>query len=212
MLTHEAIWRAIDQLARHNSLSASGLAKRAGLDPTTFNPSKRTTSDGRKRWPSTESISKILDATGASLGSFVALATGEDPPPSDGASRIPILGYAQAGAEGFFDDAGFPVGTGWDEIVFPEVGDGAVYALEVSGDSMEPVYRDGDLIIVSPSASLRRGDRVVVRTEGGEVMAKELARMSATKVELSSLNTNHPQRSLPRTEISWMARILWASQ
>jgi phage repressor protein C with HTH and peptisase S24 domain len=73
--------------------------------------------------------------------------------------RVPVIGYAQAGSDGFFDDAGYPAGNGWDELEFPHVTDDRAYALEVSGDSMEPVYRDGDIIIVSPAAaaSMRPG-------------------------------------------------------
>ena len=210
MLKHGEIWQAIDRLAAQHELSPSGLARRAGLDPTTFNPSKRKTAQGKQRWPSTESIAKILTATGTSMGEFVRL-LGE--PAVDGVrQRIPVIGYAQAGDSGFFDDAGYPVGSGWDEVVFPDVGDPHAYALEISGDSMEPVYRDGDLIVVSPAANLRRGDRVVVRTNGGEVMCKELARMSANRIELKSVNTDHPDRSLQREEVAWMARVLWTSQ
>ena len=51
-------------------------AKAAGLDPTTFNKSKRITVEGRPRWPSTESISKALTATGTTLQNFVALVEG----------------------------------------------------------------------------------------------------------------------------------------
>ena len=202
------MWHAIDLLAKRYGLSASGLARRAGLDPTTFNPSKRTTPQGKLRWPSTESLSKILSATGSNMAEFVSLLA----EPGEAAPRIPILGYAQAGAEGYFDDAGYPAGTGWDEVLFPEVGDPRAYALEISGDSMEPVYRDGDRIIVSPAASIRRGDRVVVRTAGGEVMAKELARLSANRIELRSFNPDHPTRTLKKGEVTWMARIIWASQ
>ena len=56
MLTHDQVWTALDRLADRAGMSASGLAKKAGLDPTTFNKSKRVTADGRERWPSTESI------------------------------------------------------------------------------------------------------------------------------------------------------------
>jgi phage repressor protein C with HTH and peptisase S24 domain len=211
MLKHADIWRAIDRLAAENGLSASGLARRAGLDPTTFNKSKRMTGDGKLRWPSTESVAKILDATGASLPEFVALVG--DPPAGPGSlQRIPVIGYAQAGNAGFFDDAGYPTGTGWDELLFPSLGDPHAYALEVSGDSMDPVYRDGDTIILSPATQIRRGDRVVVRTKGGEVMAKQLARETATRVELMSINRAHPDRSILRTDLAWMARIIWASQ
>jgi phage repressor protein C with HTH and peptisase S24 domain len=210
MLKHADIWRAIDRLAAENGLSASGLARRAGLDPTTFNKSKRMTADGKLRWPSTESVAKVLDATGASLSEFVSL-IGEAVAPGS-FQRIPVIGYAQAGNAGFFDDAGYPAGSGWDELLFPSLGDPHAYALEVSGDSMDPVYRDGDTIIVSPVAQIRRGDRVVVRTKDGEVMAKQLARDTATRVELISINRAHPDRSIPRADLAWMSRIIWASQ
>jgi len=210
MLKHADIWRAIDRLAAAKGLSASGLAKSAGLDPTTFNRSKRSNDDGKLRWPSTESVAKVLEATGTSLGEFVSL-VGETG--SRGAvQRVPVIGYAQAGDSGYFDDAGYPAGSGWDELVFPNVGDPHAYALEVTGDSMEPVYRDGDRIIVSPDASVRRGDRVVVKTRAGEVLAKQLIRETATRIELKSINTAHPDRTIPRDDVAWIARIIWASQ
>src|SRR5690606_30320258 len=142
MLRHPDIWKAIDRLAAKHGLSASGLARRSGLDPTTFNKSKRVGPDGRLRWPSTESISKILDATGEPMGGFLAL-IGERARRGL-ARKVPLLGYAQAGAEGYFDDDGYPTGRGWDEIEFPAIGDPNAYALKVTGDSMEPVYRKGD--------------------------------------------------------------------
>jgi len=210
MLKHADIWQAIDRLAAQNGLSASGLARRAGLDPTTFNKSKRTTNEGKLRWPSTESISKVLDATSSSFGEFVSL-TGEVPGRGT-VQRVPVIGYAQAGSAGYFDDAGYPAGSGWDELLFPQIGDPHAYALEISGDSMEPVYRDGDIIIVSPTVNLRRGDRVVVKTTGGEVMAKQLLRSTANRIELQSINPAHPGRTLSPAEVTWMARIVWASQ
>ncbi|MDJ1157999.1 helix-turn-helix transcriptional regulator [Chelatococcus sp. SYSU_G07232] len=209
MLSHEQIWNAIDALAARYDLSPSGLARKAGLDPTTFNRSKRAGADGRLRWPSTESIAKVLDATGASLDEFMSLITRNERPAS---RSIPLIGFAQAGNGGFFDDGGFPVGTGWDEVAFPDLGDDRVYALEISGDSMQPLYRDGDIIIVSPTATIRRGDRVVVKTTDGEVMAKELKRRTAKSVELRSLNPDHGDRVLPASDIAWMARVMWASQ
>jgi phage repressor protein C with HTH and peptisase S24 domain len=216
-MKHEDIWRALDTLAAEYGLSASGLAKRSGLDPTTFNPSKRRMPDGRARWPSTESIAKVLDATGASLEAFTTLVSGAraisaGQSARSMARRVPLIGLAQAGSEGFFDDAGYPVGGGWDEVSLPEIADQNAYALEISGDSMEPVYRDGDMVIVSPAAPIRRGDRVVARTVAGEVMAKQLGRRSARRVELKSLNPAHPDRNFDLSEVAWIHRIVWASQ
>jgi phage repressor protein C with HTH and peptisase S24 domain len=210
MLTHAQVWSAIDRLAARAGLSASGLARRAGLDPTTFNKSKRITAEGRARWPSTESIAKALSATGTPIEIFIALiqANGGGKP----GRGVPLLGFAEAGAGGYFDDGGFPAGAGWDEIAFPAVNDEHAYALEVSGQSMEPAYRDGDVIIVSPAAPIRRGDRVVVKTKAGEVMAKELKRSTAKSIELKSLNAEHADRTLAAADVLWIARILWASQ
>lgn len=208
MLTHDKIWTALDRLAARAGLSPSGLARRAGLDPTTFNKSKRIAGDGRERWPSTESIAKALAATGTAVDVFVRLI--EEAPRQ--AQTVPLLGFAEAGAGGYFDDGGFPVGGGWDEVGLPTVADDHAYALEVSGDSMKPAYRDGDVIVVSPSAPIRRGDRVVVKTRDGEVMAKELRRRTAKAVELRSLNPAYADRTLAVGEIEWIARILWASQ
>jgi phage repressor protein C with HTH and peptisase S24 domain len=211
MLTHTQIWQALDALAARHGLSPSGLAKVAGLDPTTFNRSKREAPNGKLRWPSTESIAKVLQATGAGLDDFVALMM-EGEPSHSGLRIIPLIGLAQAGSEGFFDDAGFPAGSGWEEIAFPELGDPNSYALEITGDSMLPVYRDGDRIIVSPAASVRRGDRVVVKTLSGEVMAKQLARRTVRRIELQSLNPDFPERRIDIQEVSFVHRIIWASQ
>src|SRR5204863_179028 len=142
-----------------SKLSASGLAKAAGLDPTTFNKSKRITPQGRPRWPSTESISKSLQATGVTIDTFVSLITDRA---GTSTQAIPLIGLAEAAAGSCFTDIGFPSARGWDEFAFPAVNDEHVYALEVSGNAMEPAYRDGTVIVVSPAAAIRRGDRVVL--------------------------------------------------
>lgn len=210
VLSHAQIWAALDALGERYGLTPSGLARKAGLDPTTFNRSKRETATGRQRWPSTESIAKVLQATGAGLDEFMALVSA-----NSGVARRhtrPLIGLAQAGTGGYFDDAGFATGAGWDEIDVLADADEHSYALEIAGDSMSPLYRDGDIVIVSPAAPVRRGDRVVVKTAAGEIMAKELKRMTARTVELRSLNPAYPDRVIPREDVSWIARILWASQ
>src|ERR1700738_467796 len=199
MLTHGQIWTALDRLAERSGLSPSGLAKRAGLDPTTFNKSKRITADGRERWPSTESVSKALAATNSSIDTFVQL-IGDS---ARTVQSVPLLGFAQAGAGGYFDDGGFPAGKGWDEVGLPAVNDEHAYALEISGDSMKPAYRDGDVIVVSPGTPIRRGDRVVVKTTGGEVMVKELKRRTAKTLELQSVNPAHTDRTLDADQVEW---------
>ncbi|WP_407186032.1 helix-turn-helix transcriptional regulator [Bradyrhizobium centrosematis] len=208
MLTHDQIWGALDRLAARAGLSPSGLAKRAGLDPTTFNRSKRVTSDGRERWPSTESIAKALAATDSSIESFARLI---DDGAGDGRS-IPLLGLALAGASGAFDESGFPSGKGWTETTLPATDDNHTFALEISGDAFAPVYRDGDIVLVSPGAPIRKGDRVVVRSKTGQVTLATLRRRTAKAVELQSLDASQALRTMAADEVAWMARIVWTSQ
>ncbi len=208
-LSHTEIWTAIDALAKRFDMSPSAMARMAGLDPTSFNRSKRGDGDARPRWPSTESLAKVLEATGVGFSEFAAL-TERTPKPNPRA--VPLISFAQAGAEGMFDETGAPIGSGWDEVDFPGLGEEGVYALEIAGGGLAPVFRDGDRILVSPSVEPRRGDRVVVRTLGGELLIKELARVTARSVELASLNGDGQDRTLDLAEVVWIARILWASQ
>lgn len=64
-MTHGQIWHALDMFARERGLSCSGLARKCGLDPTTFNKSKRMSVFGQERWPTMLSIAKVLNATAA---------------------------------------------------------------------------------------------------------------------------------------------------
>lgn len=209
-------------LAQRHGMSPSGLARAAGLDPTTFNPSKRTGPGGKLRWPSTESLSKALAATGASMEEFLASLGAQtaqpgfgEPPAPPLAGSIPVIGLAQAGSGGFFDDGGFPAGGGWDRVTLPGAAPGDdehMYALEITGSSMEPVYRKGDIIVVSPAAPVRVGDRVVAKTRDGEVMAKELRQRNSRRIVLASLNPAFEDRVFKPSDLEWIARIVWARQ
>ena len=221
MLSHDRVWAAIDTLAKINGMSPSGLARRAGLDPTTFNRSKRIASDGRPRWPSTESISKVLDATGTAIGDFVMLLS---PDPAGARCSGPSFGEAplqmRNRSTGFCEDVAggggsvppaAPVAAG-DRGPFSGTETADAFALEVSGNSMLPHYRDGDTIIVSRSSPVRRGDRVVVRTHDGEITPWVLTHRTTKMVELSPIGHERTKREMPTTEIDWILRITWASQ
>ena len=205
MLSHAQIWMAIDRLADRNGISVSALARHAGLDPTAFNKSKHTGNDGRPRWPSTESPLRTLAAVDCPPARFIQLAAVEAS--AAAGSTVPLLGFAQAGDGGYFDDGGFPAGYGWDVVELPTAATGHTYALKIQGDSMLPLYRDGDTLIVEPEAQVRPGDRVVVKTRAGEVMAKLLQWRTPARIELQSLNPEHPDRSFAADEIEWIARI-----
>src|SRR3954466_8341143 len=119
MLSHDRVWAAIDALASRYGMTASGLARKPGLDATSFNKSKRTSPEGRDRWPSTESISKILQATGATLEDFLQLI---DPASSLNRATVPLLSTEKAGSPALFNPEGHPSGgSEWAALAFPDL-------------------------------------------------------------------------------------------
>lgn len=208
MLEHQAVWQALDRLAARYNLSPSGLARQAGLDPTTFNKSKRITKEGKQRWPSTESLAKVLNATGASLSEFISLIEDQEHPSNF--RRLPKLRFAMAAQPGYFDAEGRPVRGNWEETSFPGVPDPHAFALEITGDGLLPVYRSGDLVIVSPAADVRPGDRVLLRSQQGELLIAELLDSGGGTLRLKSLSREHVVRELPRAQVQWLSRISWS--
>lgn len=205
MLTHSQIWAALDALAAREGLTPSSLARLAGLDPTTFNRSKRQNSEGQLRWPSTESIAKVLAATGAGVDEFLLMIARADLP----VRRVPFRPLGGK-AEGWFDAKGQPA-AGWDEIAFPAPEDRNLFALEIRGEDFLPVFRDGDTIIVAPEAQMRRGDRVFLLDQTDAIRLAVLERQTATHLHLSSFQGEALEPQALKS-LRLAARIIWASQ
>ena len=218
-MRHADLWRAIDTLAAERGLTPSGLARRAGLDPTSFNPSKRRTGDGRPRWPSTESIAKMLAASETDLANFAALVAGARVLPlaertrrRDAAQRLPLLAFAEMGGADAACAPACPSAERGREILVPHTGDPHAYALAIGSRSMEPIYRPGDVIVVSPEAPIRPGDRVIARIRSGEAIGGLLTRRTPRRIELASFHQQDPPRRLSQSGLASLHRIVWASQ
>jgi phage repressor protein C with HTH and peptisase S24 domain len=211
MLTHKQVWEGIDRLAAAKKLSASGLAKKAGLDPTTFNRSKRTTKQGKFRWPSTESLAKVLEATGTSMREFVELMhEGTTGPARD--QRLRCVRFAQLESGEGIDNAGFLTGGPWEEVEFPLVDDPHAYVLELDSELAAPAYRGGDMLVISPSSSVRRGDRIIARYRDGRIVVGSLVRRTAQRVVLATLGAEPREVAIDTGDLAWIARIVWVSQ
>ena len=234
MLQHAEVWRGIDKLAAKHGLSASGLARRAGLDPTAFNPSKRITREGRPRWPSTESLSKILTVTGEPFADFVLLtgasgeatgnghgsAAGFNQPVSGGrvATRqpavrtIPVISLERLATGDCFDSAGLPSGPGWGRLDFAGAASREAFGVEISGHDFDPVYRDGDTVVASRLAEIRRGDRIIIGTAPGTALIRKVVRHDADGYHVDAIRPAGQPQFVPQNQVRFAARILWVSQ
>ena len=216
MLKHEEIWRAIDHLAALHRLTPSGLARRAGLDPTTFNKSKRTAKGGKERWPSTESVAKILNATGASMAEFIGLMEGDTPSPKGnggaGVRTIPLLPLGETLPDGLFDQSGRLVTGMLERIEAPDIGDADAFAIRIVGIGYQPTYRSGDVLIAAPTAAPESGSRALLVLSDGSVVLREVLHRTGDEVIVRPVNKSGEVDVLRAGGVLSMARILWARQ
>lgn len=214
MLSHAQVWAAIDTLAKRHGLTPSGLAKRAGLDPTTFNRSKRVANDGRPRWPSTESLAKILEATGEPLPRFLQVFQGNSSPSALSLEVFSGIPSASFGVEDHisFDSGGMPDGPGWQPLELPHLSQDNLFALSVEGDALLPVYRDGDIVVISRDSPVRTGDRVVVKPKNSEMTLLCLETRTPSSYVFKALSGATARLRLTQEEVDWIGRIVWASQ
>ncbi len=215
-MKHEDVWRALDTLAAEKGLSPSGLARAAGLDPTTFNRSKRSTRAGL-RWPSTESLSRVLHATGASLEAFTALVGGTRVLASTrhhrggGQRQLPVLPMSRLGEAELFDRAGHPRRENWEQIEIPQPGDPHDYAVRVDSAHFEPAFREGGILLVSPDTLLRPGDRALLHEEpAGPVSIVRVLAANGGRFRFQSFAGSEPL-SMDRTAACRMHRIVWTA-
>ncbi|MEO1089160.1 MAG: helix-turn-helix transcriptional regulator [Pseudomonadota bacterium] len=208
MLSHADVWRGVDRLAEVNGLSPSGLARRAGLDPTTFNKSKRTTRDGRPRWPSTESLAKILGATHTSFGAFVGLVHPQDAGTSG--IHLPAVDLSKITAKQF-DPSGF-LETSAKDLELGTLEADRLYAVSVDTGDYEPVLRRGGAVLVDPGIAVRRHDRVLVMRYAAAPVIGVLVKRTAQELTIGGLVDGARAMTCPAAEVAWVARIVWASQ
>jgi phage repressor protein C with HTH and peptisase S24 domain len=204
MFTHDDIWRLVDRLARRQNISASALAKRAKLDVTSFNRSKRTLSNGKDRWPSTHSLSKILEATETDLSELPALLGKGAAMPQ----RLPSLPLSALSLDQI-DDKGRPAGRDWRMTAFTEKGDPDSLAFRVTDDSMAPVYRNGELLIVTRIQRSAPGQRLVIFMRDGTVLVREMTGRPPRGLALKPVNGVGKGQTVVRRDIRWLYRIRW---
>lgn len=206
-MKYEQVWEAVDKLARINGLSPSGLAKKAGLDATTFNKSKRIRPDGKRRWPSLDSINKIIEVCNITFDEFYHLVeTGTEPKTMN---SIPYIKSSKLLASK--EIIGSKLNTEkWDKIRFPEPRDN-LYAVDMNSDLFEPYYRQGTLLIISQNSEVRCADRVVVYLKNGDMLIKEFVRRTASTIELKEISSDE-SFSVSLKDLKLINRLVWASQ
>ncbi len=207
-MRYKQIWNAVDKLAQSKGMTPSGLAKAAGLNSTTFNKSKRLRPDGKKRWPSLESINKILATCNISFEVFYRM--GADlSTAKETTETIPYIRYSDIDEKICMNDNGINTES-WGQINFPDSGN--VYAIDIDTNEFAPFYRINSVIIVAQNSDIRRGDKVVVYQNCGTVIIGEFVRRTTQTIELKNIAQPQNDLSIQIASIRLVQRIVWASQ
>lgn len=117
----------------------------------------------------------------------------------DNHGDIPLISWVQAGAWCETEDP-YQMGQAEKWLPAPAKCGGNSFILRVRGASMEPEYRDGELIYVDPSREPKHNDDVVVRlNNSGEATFKRL-QIDGDQKYLVALNKQYPNPIIPLDE------------
>lgn len=171
MISPADVWEALDALALEQGLTPSGLARAAGLDPTTFNPSRRISphADGRAdmRWMALPTLLRALDVLKISPAQFIQGLDGAGRGAGQASvTRLRGLPLSRLQGGGLFNSAGHPTGVQWEDVTLPCAISGDAYAVRVDTDALEPLLREGSSLVVMPDMPPRRSDRVLLLQPG----------------------------------------------
>lgn len=157
-----------------------------GLDPTWLATGKGTRNAAPPRAPEPSNVS--------------------DAPALIASRRVPVVGHAKGGVDGFLEEMQFPVGHG-EGFVEYWTRDPEAYALRVRGDSMSPRYRAREFIVVTPSVEAQPGNDVMVKLRDGRKMLKHLNWVRDDEIQLISVNDGYEPMTLLREEIESIQRV-----
>lgn len=207
-MKYDTVWSAVDNLAKSLGMSPSGLAKKSGLDSTTFNRSKRKRPDGKNRWPSLDSLNKVFEFCNITFEEFYKYGETDNPP--ENLNTIPYIKLSGVSKREYCQD-GEICTANWETICFPD-GTKNLYAMEIDNTDYAPLYKFGTTLILAKHSEIRRNDRVAVFKKDGDFLLAEFIRRKPRTLELQNLNAPEESFSENIDDILFLSRIVWASQ
>jgi phage repressor protein C with HTH and peptisase S24 domain len=125
---------------------------------------------------------------------------------------IPVIALERLGSGECFDSAGVPNGTNWGHLDFAGTVGRETFGVEISGGEFDPVYRDGDTLVASRSAEIRRGDRIIIGTHAGTALVRKVVRHDADGYYVEAIGQGGQPQFVAQDQVRFAARILWVSQ
>ncbi|MFP4144836.1 MAG: helix-turn-helix domain-containing protein [Phycisphaeraceae bacterium] len=133
------------------------------------------------------------------------------PMSAPGLGGVPLINKVTAGYPHDFTDLAYPARVADEYVPAPGLGDPDAFAATVCGESMQPEYSEGDIVIFSPAANVSDGCDCFVRLEPDhETTFKRVFFDEKTgDIRLQPLNPQFPPRILAREEVAGLYRAVW---
>ncbi len=186
----------IRQLRREHSLTQEELGAKIGVQKAAIQKYEKGTVTNIKR-DSLIKLAQILDTTPEYLLGWNELPDNLDPADSSEFVNIPIIGRVAAGVTCFAENNI----TGYEPVRKKNLSSGEQYAfLRVVGDSMYPVFMEGDLVLVRCQTSVDSGSYAVVTIDDEDGVVKKVV-YGNDFIELQSINPMYPPRRFEGEEV-----------
>jgi len=122
---------------------------------------------------------------------------------------VPVINKVAAGYPADFDDLDYPVGIADDYVRCPDIHDPNAFAVRVVGDSMEPKYIEGDIVVFSPAVEVRSGDDCFVRfSEPHETTFKRVFFEKDDQVRLQPRNEKYAPMIIEGKRVNGLYRAV----
>lgn len=202
----------VDLIKSHRKLkSFKQVADDLGVEYKKFNVWR-----SRKGMPydAIEAVTTYCSQKNLNLNFFL---TGEGDPEIPGSASapgpeqlIPVIGLAEAGEGIDAGDRDYPVGIS-DEYITPPhmIRDSNAFFTRVEGESMSPVYRPRQRVLVNPNLQCQSGDRAVVKLKNGRKLIAEV-RFKGDKILLRKYNDD--DMTVLREDVVFCYKIVWAKE
>lgn len=129
--------------------------------------------------------------------------------------QVPLINKVAAGYPTEFTDLAYPARVADEYVSVPDLSDADAFAARVVGDSMEPAYREGDIVVFSPAAPTHHGSDCFVRFERDDQTTfkrvffepppdeqAQPASAATLRLRLQPLNPKYAPRTVDREEIA----------
>ena len=153
---------------------------------------------------------KDLAVNKQSPDKFLNYLNSSDKPGKNVSGRlVPIINKVAAGFGVDFDDLEYPPGVADEYLTCPDIFDPNSFGVRISGDSMEPKFHNGEVVVFSPSAEVNSGDDCFVRlTDPHETTFKRVYYVSDGLIKLQPLNDKYQPKVVSPDRVTGIYRAV----